>query len=275
MPVPSICPPESPGWASAGAHGVWRWPLPAVLTWLAAWTLTLLLPAAGIGSLPAQWCGVALSFAVACKLPHARPWRRWLTALGYPLALLVSGALVAWPAWCWLLPLALLLLAYPLHAWRDAPLFPTPPLALQGLAAMAVLPLGARILDAGCGLGHGLNALRREWPQARIEGVESSWPLRLACGLRCRFAEVRQGDMWRADWSGCAMVYLFQRPESMARAWAKAQSEMSGGGWLLSLAFEVPGAVAHAVQTRPGCHSVWLYRVGTASSASTQPAHGR
>ena len=275
MPVPSIRPPESPGWASAQANGVWRWPLPAVLTWLAAWTLTLVLPAAGFGSLPAQWCGIALSCAVAWRMPHARPWRRWLTALGYPLALLASGALVDWPAWYWLLPLALLLLAYPLRAWRDAPLFPTPLRALQGLATEAVLPVGARILDAGCGLGHGLHALRREWPQARIEGIESSWPLRLACALRCRFARVRQGDMWQADWSGCAMVYLFQRPESMARAWSKAQREMADGGWLLSLAFEVPGAVAHAVRTGPGSHPAWLYRVGPASAASTQPVHGR
>ena len=28
----------------------------------------------------------------------------------------------------------------------------------------------------------------------------------------------RRGDIWAADWSGYELVYLFQRPESMARA---------------------------------------------------------
>jgi hypothetical protein len=38
--------------------------------------------------------------------------------------------------------------------------------------------------------------------------------------------------MWRADWSGYQLVYLFQRPESMARAWAKGCAEMARApGW--------------------------------------------
>ena len=36
--------------------------------------------------------------------------------------------------------LALLLAVYPLNAWRDAPLFPTPAGALQGLETIAPLP---------------------------------------------------------------------------------------------------------------------------------------
>ena len=36
-----------------------------------------------------------------------------------------------------------LLLVYPLNAWRDAPIFPTPSGALQGLAAQLALPPGA------------------------------------------------------------------------------------------------------------------------------------
>jgi Asp-tRNA(Asn)/Glu-tRNA(Gln) amidotransferase A subunit family amidase len=48
--------------------------------------------------------------------------------------------------------MALLLAAYPLRTWRDAPLFPTPVDALDGLAAQLPLVAGARVLDAGCGL---------------------------------------------------------------------------------------------------------------------------
>ena len=279
-----------------GADRLLTWPAPALLAWLTAWLAAWLAarliawwPAsAELPPAAAHAVGIltAVLAALACRV--CAPWRRWLIALGYPFALLAASAVSAWPAWCWLLALLLLLLAYPMRAWRDAPMFPTPHNALDGLAALAPLPAGARILDVGCGLGHGLRALRREWPHARVEGIEWSWPLHLACAARCRFARVSQGDMWQADWSGCAMIYLFQRPESMARAWSKAQHEMADGGWLLSLAFEVPGAVAHAVQTGPGSHPVWLYRIGPvsaasirqsstglASAASIRPVHGR
>ncbi len=236
------------------------WPLPALAAWVSAWALFLALKSAAAGPVPAF--ALAMMAGGAWALACASPWRRLIVASGFPLSALAAGWGQGVPAWAWLLPLALLALAYPLRAWRDAPLFPTPADALRGLPALAALPSGARVLDAGCGLGHGLQALRAAWPGARIEGIEWSWPLRLAAALRCRFARVRQGDMWRADWSGYELVYLFQRPESMARALAKAESQMARGAWLASLAFEVSGARAHAVLRREGAMPVWLYRIG-------------
>ena len=96
---------------------------------------------------------------------------------------------------------------------------------------------GEHVLDAGCGLGHGLQALRLAYPQAQLHGIEWSWPLRAVCAVRCPWARVRQGDIWKADWSGYDMVYVFQRPESMARAAAKARAELRPGAWLVSLDF--------------------------------------
>jgi hypothetical protein len=96
----------------------------------------------------------------------------------------------------------------------------------------------------------------------RLHGLEWSALLRLLCALRCRFAQVRRGDIWLADWSGFDLVYVFQRPESMARAYAKAQSELRPGGWLASLEFEVPGHAATQVLHGPGGRPVWLYRCG-------------
>ena len=171
------------------------------------------------------------------------------------------GGAVALPAWGWLLPLALLLLVYPLNAWRDAPLFPTPPGALHGLQDAAPLPAGAAVLDAGCGLGDGLKALRHAYPAAQLDGLEWSWPLRLLCALRCPWARVQRADMWKADWSAYQMVYLFQRPESMARAAAKAQAELAPCAWLVSLEFAVPGWLPSAQLRAPGGRVVWLYRM--------------
>lgn len=239
-----------------------RWPLPALLAWLLAWGLHAGLLQLGVARAPALLlaaCGPALAAMLA---PGLSGWRRLFVAAGFPLSALLSGAATGLPAWAWLLPLGLLLAAYPLRAWRDAPLFPTPAAALHGLADMLQLPPGARVLDAGCGLGHGLLALRAAWPGAQIEGIEWSPALAWAARLRCRFARVRRGDMWAAPWTGCDVVYLYQRPESMARAWQKAQAELAPRAWLVSLEFVVPGQAPSGQLQAPGQPPVWLYRVG-------------
>ena len=231
------------------------WPAPALIAWAGAWALhALLLPRAG--PLAALLAGCALG--TLASLWGTRWWRRVLIALGFPLSLALTGA-AALPAWAWLIPLALLLAVYPLNAWRDAPLFPTPAGALQGLETLAPLPPEARVLDAGCGLGDGLRALRQAYPQAQLDGLERSWPLRWLCALRCPWARVRQGDIWLVDWGSYQLVYLFQRPESMTRALVKA-GEMAPGSWLVSLEFPLPGVAPQAQwPVREGGRMVWVY----------------
>jgi SAM-dependent methyltransferase len=140
-------------------------------------------------------------------------------------------------------------------------MFPTPAHALDGLGELVCLPPGARVLDAGCGLGHGLNALQAALPLAQVHGVEWSWPLRAVAAWRCPKAVVTRGDMWAADWGHYDLVYLFQRPESMARAWEQARQQMHPGAWLVSLEFPVPGVAPSAELHKPGGKPVWLYRV--------------
>jgi len=236
-----------------------HWPMAALVLWAACWALH--------GWLLNLGAGAAVAFALACALGAAGAllaasrWRQWMLAGGFPLSALIGGAAVGLPAWAWLLPLALLALAYPLRAWHDAPVFPTPQNALSGLAQAAPLPVDeASVLDAGCGLGHGLRSLRGQYPRARLHGIEWSWPLSIVTALRCRRARIRQGDMWAQPWSGHALVYVFQRPESMPRAWAKAQAELAPGSWLVSLAFEVPGRTPHAVLREGRDLPVWIYR---------------
>ncbi len=234
------------------------WPLPALGAWALAWALYLLLSTT---SAAPGWVAAALATAlgVVLSLFGTTPWRRVFVAAGFPLSLLASGA-AALPAWAWLLPLVALVAIYPLDAWSDAPLFPTPTGALRGLASLVPLAPQAHVLDAGCGLGAGLIELRSEYPQARLAGLEWSWPLRLLCALRCRDAMVRRGDIWAADWSAHDLVYLFQRPESMARAVEKAARELRPGAWLASLEFEASMLKPAARLQREGAKPVWLYR---------------
>lgn len=243
------------------------WPLPALLAWGAAWLLFVGLQRVA----PAGWALLlACALGAAASVLGSTWWRRVLIAAGFPLALWLTGA-AAVSAWWWLAPLALLLCVYPLNAWRDAPLFPTPHDALRGLATLARLAPGARVLDAGCGLGDGLIALRRAYPQARIEGVEQSRLLQLVCKLRCPWARVRRADMWSDGWEGCALVYLFQRPESMERALAKAHADLAPGAWLASLEFSVPGVPPDGALKLGPERSVWLYRIAARDKAHAAP----
>lgn len=234
------------------------WPLPALLAWAVAWALYGLLGRWGTGPVAALLAACVLG--CLCSLGGKTWWRRAIIAGGFPVSLFISGVAVL-PSWGWLALLVMLALIYPLNAWRDAPLFPTPAHALLSLGASAHLPNGSLVLDAGCGVGHGLAALREAYPQAEFHGIEWSWPLRALCALRCPWARVRQGDIWRADWSPYALVYLFQRPESMPRALEKAGTEMRPGSWMVSLEFEARALVADAVLTVPDGRPLWLYRV--------------
>lgn len=233
-----------------------KWPVPALLVWGGAWVIYLNASA----WLPDVWAmALACAIAMAFSGVGTTTARRWALALGFPISLGLSGA-AAIPAWGWLVPLALALLVYPVHAWHDAPIFPTPLQALRELPQAAPLPANALLLDAGCGVGDGLRALRLAYPQARFCGIEFSWPLRCVAALRCPWARIWHGDIWQEDWSAYDMVYLFQRPETMPHAVAKARQDLKPGAWLVSLEFEAealsPSAVVQASADRP----VWLYQ---------------
>lgn len=242
------------------------WPLPALLVWALAWGLFGGLRAAGLAVVLCLLAGLAVGAGFAFAQPLR--WRRFIVAGGFPVSALFSGMAAGAPGWAWLLPLGLLLLAYPRHAWRDAPFFPTPAGALDALATVAPLAPGAQVLDAGCGLGHGLRALRRAYPQAAVEGIEWSPLFAGLARLRCPWATVRRGDLWAQSWRGCQLVYLFQRPESMPRAVAKARAELAPGAWLVSLEFEAPGLQAQAVQQGAGGRKLWIYCMPRPSSAA-------
>ena len=214
--------------------------------------------------------GCAASAAVALINSGLR--RRSIAALGFPVsASLVLGGAGAWPAWAWLLALAPLVLLYPVRAWRDAPFFPTPADALADLPHV-IAPAPAAVLDAGCGLGHGVRALRRAWPGADTHGIEWSAPMAWLAAWRCPGARVRRGDMWAASWAGFDLVYLFQRPETMPRAWAKAQREMTPGAWLVSLEFAIPGVETVATLQAGRARPVHVYRVPPAASPTAAAA---
>jgi len=235
------------------------WPLPALLAWTSSWLIFMLLMRVGAPETVALL--LATLWSGALTMLAATTMRKALVVLGFPLSMLAGTGGFNLPPWGWLALLAVIFFVYPINAWRDAPLFPTPKNALRLLPDTIELPNKARILDAGSGLGDGLIALHKAYPRAQLHGLEMSWPLRLLSAVRCPWARIRQGDIWVADWRSYDMVYLFQRPESMPRAVEKAEAELRPGAWLVSLEFEareiVPVAVIEGNHNRP----VWLYQL--------------
>lgn len=247
------------------------WPAPALLAWGGAWAA--LRAGAWLGWPPALSLAGAAAIGALLTLPLQSRWRQLLVAAGLPMSWWLAGGGATWPAWTWLTLLLPLLLLYPMRAWGDAPFFPTPVDALDGLADRLSLPQAPHMLDAGCGAGHGLAALRRTWPAARVEGIEWSWPLALAACARLRGgASVRRGDLWADDWSGYDLVYLFQRPESMPRAWAKACAEMRPGSWLVSLEFGLPDLVPDVTHAAGPGRAVHAWRIGAPRPAQPRAA---
>lgn len=245
----------------------WTWPLPVLVAWLGGWCVVWSASALG---LPAGW---ALLLGVAPSLwaqARTRPgWRRWVVVSGLPVVLALTAGFSSVSPWAWLGVAGLLMCLYPIQAWRDAPFFPTPADALCGLPSVIRLADRSPVLDAGSGMGHGVLALHRAYPSARIVGVERSLGLVCISYLRILWRkrhggerlQLRWGDMWAQPWGGFALVYVFQRPESMLRAWQKAHSEMSEGSWLVSLEFEVPAVSCFASVKCPDGRRLWIYRL--------------
>jgi hypothetical protein len=181
------------------------WPLPALLTWAFAWGVFVVARLAGLPFIAAA--ALATLVGACAALPRRiapTPWRMALLVLGFPVSLLATGV-APLPAWAWLVPLALLLLLYPLRSWRDAPLFPTPRGALCGLPEVVPVVDGGCIVDAGCGLGDGLIELHDAYPRARAGPC--AW--RARCVARSRACDVpisgpRTGR--RISWCTCFSV---------------------------------------------------------------------
>jgi hypothetical protein len=235
------------------------WPIPALLAWSSSWLIFIVL--IRLGAPEVVGLVVATLWSGALTMLATTTMRRALVVLGFPLSMLAGTGGFNLPPWAWLALLAVIFFVYPMSAWRDAPLFPTPKRALRLLPETVDLGNKPRILDAGSGMGDGLIALKQAYPRADLHGLEMSWPLRLLSAMRCPWARIRQGDIWIADWRSYDMVYMFQRPESMPRAVEKAEAELRPGAWLVSLEFEardiVPVAVIEGKDSRP----VWMYQL--------------
>lgn len=237
------------------------WPASAAVIWLVSWVACQ-----SVASVSDNLTGilVGIAIAIALSLPFEQKWRKASGVIGFTMiwaatntSALNLSAIGAISAGCF----ATLLLMYPPKLWSDAPMFPTPSGALAGLSQKLPTKVNS-ILDAGCGSGHGLHELRKQFPDAQITGVEASSLLTsLARARKEDNCTIVQADMWAHEWSAYDLVYAFHRPDTMAKAWQKAKDEMNAGSWFVSLNFPIPEQPADLVVHNEGRPPFFVYQI--------------
>ncbi|WP_252274946.1 class I SAM-dependent methyltransferase [Pseudomonas subflava] len=224
---------------------------PAVLALLAqllalAALAVAVLAAARLGEWrPSLWQAALGQGGLAAALGHWLGLRRWWLPLNLAF---VPGLLALqsreWPAW-WFLAAFLLLLLLNWNSFRErVPLYLSGARTRQRLSERLVgLPADFRFVDLGCGLGSALVQLARDYPRARLVGVETAPLVFLFAWLRClpyRNCRVRYRSLWDEPLGGYDVVYCFLSPAPMAELWTKARCEMRPGSLLISNSFEIP-----------------------------------
>jgi len=225
---------------------------PAILALLAqvlalAGTALLLIALAYLtGWRPLVWQAAATQGVLAAVLGHWLGLRRWWLPLNLAF---VPGLLALhsreWPSW-WFLVAFVVLLLVNWNSFRErVPLYLSGARTRRRLSErLSGLPSDFRFVDLGCGLGGTLAQLARDYPGARLMGVETAPLVFLLAWLRClpyRNCRVRYRSLWQEDLAAYDAVYCFLSPAPMAELWAKARREMRRGALLISNSFEVPG----------------------------------
>ncbi len=214
------------------------WPTLSLLSWISDWLVFLWLINLKVGSSVAFFI-VLLLVIVKLLIVKTSKWKKIFLLLGFPLSAFLLQINQASSTIGWLMPLLILLIVYPPNSWKDAPIYPTPKNALDGLNAILNLKNNSKILDFGCGVGHGIKAILQEWPNSYVFGVENSIFFYLFTKLKYHKATIIFDNMWDVHLSNFNVLYVFQRPETMTEIWEKAKKEMPPNSFVISLSFPI------------------------------------
>lgn len=240
--------------AKLHTHKQYIWPLGVTLAWMFSWLAAVMLAPTMHPFITGSATGATLSLISQTK------WRKAIIAIGFPMSYAILNIEQGSLSWLWLTPVIALLAIYPPRLWADAPMFPTSKASITGLARRLKLPCEAKILDAGCGFGHAIEALASEYPKADMYGSERSSLVALIAKLKHKKAHITCENMWQQDWSKFDLVYVFHRPDTMPQAMHKALEQLKCGAWLASLEFKDDAFIPDMVWHNKGEKPLYLYQ---------------
>ncbi len=133
-------------------------------------------------------------------------------------------------------------------AYQTLPFVPISKRAAKALVRLPELQGKQRIVDLGCGRGTMLVAVRKQFPQADLVGVEYKHSLVQQARLRAKFwkkpAEIIEGDMFAYDVSTFDAVVGWWISSINARMVEKLAKECKPGCVVVSYMFALPSNAA-------------------------------
>jgi ubiquinone/menaquinone biosynthesis C-methylase UbiE len=150
-----------------------------------------------------------------------------------------------------------------------APFYPTSPVAIEKMLAMAGVNSESIVYDLGCGDGGIVVAAARDHGAKKVVGIEQNRRLcsvALAKTRRLRNASIMNANYDNVDISDATTVTLYQSTSENVRLKRKLLTELSRGSTVVSHDFGIPGWRPREFQTFwEGRHSyrVIVYVIGS------------
>jgi len=125
-----------------------------------------------------------------------------------------------------------------------APFYPTPPIVIEKMLALARVNSGSILYDLGCGDGEIVIAAARNYNAKKVVGIEQNQRL-CAVALRrtrhLRNAVIINANYDDVDISEANVVTLYQSASENARLKGKLVNELREGSVVVSHDFGIPG----------------------------------
>jgi trans-aconitate methyltransferase len=150
-----------------------------------------------------------------------------------------------------------------------APFYPSSPLAIEKMLALAGVTSESIIYDLGCGNGDIVLSAVRDYHARKAVGIEQSQKL---CAIACRRtrnfknAIIMNADYDRVDLSEASVVTLYQSASENARLKPKLLGELSKGSIVVSHDFGIPGwrpKEFHSFKEGHHTQRVFVYVIGS------------
>ncbi|GAB0174828.1 MAG: protein-lysine N-methyltransferase [Candidatus Altimarinota bacterium] len=145
------------------------------------------------------------------------------------------------------------------------PYVPTPNIKISLLIENLNLKKGDLFIDIGCGDGIILEAVKKQFPEARVIGYEKSYrPYLDAIKKREKNGldyEIRNEDFFLAGIKEANVLYSYMISYMMEKIWSKINSDCRDGTILISSSFPISSKLPKTTLNVGGNKNLFIYEV--------------